>query len=116
MDEASPQEESHDRIPPDEVRFETARSSGKGGQHVNKTETAVRVVHIPTGLVAIARDERSQWHNKKLALARLGALLQSRQRQAAAASKAEIRSRHDRLERGNAVAVFIGRDFRQAAD
>jgi peptide chain release factor len=58
-----------------EICTETMRASGAGGQHVNKTETAVRVTHTRTGLTAVSQVERSQYLNKKLALARLQALI-----------------------------------------
>mgnify|MGYP000094197447 CR=1 FL=1 len=59
-----------------EVRVETYRARGPGGQHVNKTESAVRVVHLPTGLRATADDTPSQARNRDLALDRLAARLE----------------------------------------
>lgn len=54
-----------------ECRVETFRAGGPGGQHQNTSETGVRLVHLPTGVRAVARDERSQHRNRKLALERL---------------------------------------------
>lgn len=55
----------------DECRVETFRSGGPGGQHQNRTESGVRLVHLPTGIRAVAREERSQHRNRALALQRL---------------------------------------------
>ncbi|MGC8491935.1 MAG: peptide chain release factor H [Syntrophobacteraceae bacterium] len=91
---------------PEEIKLETMRSSGPGGQHVNTTESAVRITHVPTGISAIAREERSQFLNRKLALARLNRLLEQR----AAIRRGEVRKEkwgsHNRLERGNPIRVF----------
>ena len=54
-----------------ECEVQTFRSGGKGGQHVNKTETGVRLIHTPTGTVVSSTDERSQYRNKTIALMRL---------------------------------------------
>jgi peptide chain release factor len=97
------------RFDPDDVRWETMRASGPGGQHVNRTESAVRVTHVPTGLQASAAEERSQHRNRKLALARLAGKL------AGAGEKRNLDARekrwksHQELERGNPVRVFRDR-------
>jgi len=94
-----------------EVRFETCRAGGKGGQHVNKTESAVRAVHTATGVSVRVESERSQHANKKRALellaVKLAAQLAERLEQHAADAHAQLYQ----LERGNAVRVFRGKSF-----
>jgi peptide chain release factor len=96
-----------------DIVFEAMRASGPGGQHVNKTESAVRVTHKPTGLVATAREERSQAMNKKLALARLAAMLAEGVSAAKADAERDRWTQHDALERGRPVRTFEGPDFRE---
>lgn len=96
-----------------DVRFETLRSSGPGGQHVNKTESAVRAIHIPSGAATCASEERSQHQNKRLALARLAEQINTANQNRMADAKQDRWSRHTTLERGNAVMVFEGAGFKQ---
>jgi len=94
------------RFDPRDVCFETMRASGPGGQHVNRTESAVRVTHVPTGLQASASEERSQHRNKALAVARLSRKLEGlRDQQRSAAERGRWQA-HQALEGGNPVRVF----------
>ena len=89
-----------------DVKFETCRSSGPGGQNVNKVETAVRATHIPSGLQVLAMDSRSQLQNKKLCIERLQAKVLSWQTEQMLLNQQNHWQEHNSLERGNAVKVF----------
>jgi peptide chain release factor len=96
-----------------DVRFETMRAGGPGGQHQNRTESAVRAVHLPTGLSAVARDQRSQHRNRSVALARLAELLAARNAGAQARAARDNWAGRITVERGNPVRVYEGEAFRR---
>ncbi|WP_428422325.1 peptide chain release factor 1 [Methylibium sp.] len=86
-----PDEAQEVTLNPAELRIDTYRASGAGGQHVNKTDSAVRVTHLPTGLVAECQDDRSQHRNKAKALAVLAARLRDKDRLERQAKEAATR-------------------------
>lgn len=91
-----------------DIVYETCRSGGKGGQNVNKVDTAVRATHIPTGLSVKCSVERSQSQNKSLARERLLLKLRQQNDKTLADSQSRQWSNHDNLERGNPVKKFSG--------
>jgi peptide chain release factor len=97
-----------------DVHFEAFRAGGPGGQHQNKTASAVRAVHIASGLAVVARDDRSQHRNKAIALERLAALLVLREEWDALAAEQQAHAAHDSLERGRPIRRFRGEAFQPA--
>lgn len=91
---------------PKDVVFDTCRSSGPGGQNVNKVETAVRGIHRPTGIQVLASDHRSQLQNKKACLERLEAKVLAWQTEQLSMQQQSKWQEHNSLERGNAVKTI----------
>jgi len=95
------------------VRYETFRSSGKGGQHVNKTESAIRAIYEPTGDSIVMMDERSQYRNKQIAVARLKQLITEKNQASQNSAKMQNWLEHYRIVRGNPSRVYEGLDFKE---
>ena len=93
------------------LRFETFCSGGKGGQHVNKVETGVRIIHVPTGISVVSTEARSQHMNKKLAMNRLCDILADMELENRQREKELAWLEHTRLERGNTVRIYEGMQF-----
>jgi len=95
-----------------DITYQSMRASGPGGQHVNKTESAIRATHTPTGLTAVSQDQRSQHANKKIARLKLALMFRERQEASVAGSKTEAWERNNQVERGNAVRTYEIEKFR----
>ncbi len=107
-------EEVEITIDPSELRIDTFRAGGAGGQHVNKTESAIRVTHIPTGIVTQCQDGRSQGQNKETALKMLKAKLVQKQREEAEAKMANVEKK--KIEWGSQIRSYVLHPYKMVKD
>jgi peptide chain release factor 2 len=107
MPELESSDESAVVINPQDLRIDTYRSTGAGGQHVNKTDSAIRITHLPTGIVVTCQNERSQMKNREMAMKVLKARLFQRQQQEAAARLDQIRGQVLPAEFGSQIRNYV---------
>lgn len=103
-------------IAEDELKIDTYRSSGAGGQHVNKTSSAIRITHLPTGIVVQCQNERSQHHNKEKAMQMLKSKLQLLKEQEQAEKVSDIRGEIKDIGFGNQIRSYIMQPYTLVKD
>ena len=103
-------------IDPEELRIDTYRSSGAGGQHVNKTESAIRITHIPTGTVVQCQNERSQHKNRDRAMKMLRAKLHEIQREAQSEKLQDIRGEIKDIAWGSQIRSYVFHPYSMVKD
>jgi peptide chain release factor 2 len=103
-------------IKPDDLRIDTYRSGGKGGQHVNTTDSAVRITHLPTGIVAGCQNERSQHKNKDRAMKMLRSRLYEHEMEKKRAASKKLEDSKLEINFGSQIRSYVLQPYRMAKD
>ncbi len=104
------------QIPDDEIRIDTYRSSGKGGQHVNKTESAIRITHLPTGIIVTCQNERSQYKNKESAMRSLRSRLFERMEDEKRSTMEKFYGPKGEIGWGNQIRSYVLQPYQMVKD